>query len=55
MGNYITIEVPGIKYNDRDLYENTCRVLAKGDFEYSEAAAGFLQSGRGTWQLECYP
>lgn len=29
MGNYITIEVPGIRHNDRDLYENTCRSLAR--------------------------
>ncbi len=29
MGNYITIEVPGIKHNDRDLYEDTCRALAR--------------------------
>jgi spore protease len=29
MGNYITFEVPGLRNNDQDLYENTCRELAK--------------------------
>ena len=29
MGNYITLEVPGLKENDRDLYEDTCRALAR--------------------------
>lgn len=28
MGNYITLEVPGLRDNDQDLYENTCRALA---------------------------
>jgi spore protease len=28
MGNYITLEVPGLRENDRDLYEDTCRALA---------------------------
>jgi spore protease len=29
MGNYITLEVPGLRYNDQDLYENACKALAK--------------------------
>jgi len=28
MGNYITLEVPRLKENDQDLYENTCKALA---------------------------
>ena len=30
MGSYITLEVPGLRGNDRDLYEDTCRALARG-------------------------
>jgi len=29
MGNYITLEVPRLKENDQDLYEETCKALAK--------------------------
>ena len=29
MGSYITLEVPGLRENDRDLYEDTCRALAR--------------------------
>ncbi len=29
MGNYITLEIPGLRDNDQELYENTCRALAK--------------------------
>lgn len=29
MGNYITLEVPGLKENDQVLYENTCKAVAK--------------------------
>jgi spore protease len=29
MGNYITLEVPGLRYNDQELYENTCKALAR--------------------------
>lgn len=28
MGNYITLEVPGLRENDQELYENTCKALA---------------------------
>lgn len=29
MGNYITLEVPGLRDNDQEMYENTCKALAK--------------------------
>lgn len=29
MGNYITLEVPGLKENDQELFEETCKALAK--------------------------
>jgi spore protease len=29
MGNYITLEVPGLRHNDQELYENTCKALAR--------------------------
>lgn len=29
MGNYITLEIPGLRENDQELYENTCKALAK--------------------------
>lgn len=29
MGDYVTLEIPGIKGNDQSLYENTCKALAK--------------------------
>ena len=29
MGNYITLEVPGLRENDQVLYENTCKAVAK--------------------------
>ena len=28
MGNYLTLEIPGLRQNDKDLYENSCRALA---------------------------
>ena len=28
MGNYVTLEIPGLKENDQVLYEQTCRALA---------------------------
>ncbi len=28
MGNYVTLDIPRLKENDRDLYENTCRAVA---------------------------
>ncbi len=29
MGNYLTLEIPGLKENDIDLYEDACRALAR--------------------------
>lgn len=29
MGNYITLEIPGLRDNDQELYENTCKALAQ--------------------------
>lgn len=29
MGNYITLEVPRLRHNDQELYEETCKALAK--------------------------
>lgn len=29
MGNYITLEVPGLRDNDQEIYENTCKALAQ--------------------------
>lgn len=53
MGNYITIEVPGIKYNDRDLYENTCRVLAReiSNILKLQPDSTILVVGLGNWNV----
>ncbi len=29
MGNYITLEIPGLRENDQQLYEDTCKAMAK--------------------------
>ncbi|NSW89310.1 MAG: GPR endopeptidase [Firmicutes bacterium] len=53
MGNYITIEVPGIKYNDMDLYENTCKALATelaGILNLKEKST-VLVVGLGNWNV----
>jgi len=44
MGNYITLEVPGLRENDQELYENTCRALA-------QELAGILKLGDKTMTL----
>ncbi|MGI6778168.1 MAG: GPR endopeptidase [Acetivibrionales bacterium] len=53
MGNYITLEVPGIKYNDQDLYENTCRALAKElqSIVKLERNSTILVVGLGNWNV----
>jgi spore protease len=38
MGNYVTLEVPGLRDNDQELYENTCKALA-------QELAGILKLG----------
>lgn len=53
MGNYITLEVPGLKYNDQELYENTCKALAKelaGIIDIDEKAT-VLVVGLGNWNV----
>lgn len=44
MGNYITLEVPGLRYNDQELYENTCKALAV-------ELSGLLKLGEKTMTL----
>lgn len=53
MGNYITLEVPGLRYNDQVLYENTCKALAKeltGIINIDEKAT-VLVVGLGNWNV----
>ena len=53
MGNYITIEVPDIKYNDTVLYENTCKALATelaGLLKLREKST-ILVVGLGNWNV----
>lgn len=38
MGNYVTLEIPGLRDNDQELYENTCKALG-------EELAGILKLG----------
>lgn len=53
MGNYITLEVPGIKDNDQELYENTCRELAKEIASLIKLGpkAPILVVGLGNWNV----
>lgn len=44
MGNYITLEIPGLRDNDQELYENTCKALAK-------ELTGILKLGEKTMTL----
>ena len=44
MGNYITLEIPRLRDNDQQLYEDTCRALAK-------ELAGILRLGDRTMTL----
>lgn len=53
MGNYITLEVPGLRDNDQELYENTCRALAKelvGILKLNEKTMT-LVVGLGNWNV----
>ncbi len=53
MGNYITLEVPGLRDNDQELYEDTCRALAKeltGLLHLSEKTLT-LVVGLGNWNV----
>ncbi len=44
MGNYITLEIPGLRDNDQELYENTCKALA-------QELTGILKLGEKTMTL----
>jgi len=53
MGNYITLDVPRLKENDRDLYEMTCRAVA---FELQQLLKlkdndTVLVVGLGNWNI----
>jgi spore protease len=53
MGNYITLDVPKLKDNDRDLYEETCRAVA---FELQQLIRigeqdTVLVVGLGNWNI----
>ncbi len=53
MGNYITIEVPRLRENDQELYENTCKTLAKeliGILKLDEKTMT-LVVGLGNWNV----
>lgn len=53
MGNYITLEVPGLRDNDQELYENTCRALARelvGILKLGDKST-ILVVGLGNWNV----
>lgn len=53
MGNYITLEVPGLRNSDQELYENTCKALAQelaGILELGEKST-ILIVGLGNWNV----
>ncbi len=53
MGNYITLEIPGLRDNDQELYENTCKALAKelsSILELNEKTMT-LVVGLGNWNV----
>ncbi|MCR4435845.1 MAG: GPR endopeptidase [Clostridiales bacterium] len=53
MGNYITLEVPGLKENDQVLYENTCKAFAKelGSILKLNEKSTILVVGLGNWNV----
>lgn len=53
MGNYITLEVPGLRYNDQELYENTCKALAQELTKILklEEKSTILIVGLGNWNV----
>ena len=53
MGNYITIEVPGLRDNDQTLYENTCKALAKelNNILNLNEKSTILIVGLGNWNV----
>lgn len=53
MGNYITLEIPRLKENDQELYEKTCRELAKelaALMNLTEKSTIFVV-GLGNWNI----
>ena len=53
MGTYITLEVPGIKEGDMDIYEETCKALATelaGILKLQEKST-VLVVGLGNWNV----
>ncbi len=53
MGNYITLEIPRLRENDQELYENTCKALAKeltGILKLNEKTMT-LVVGLGNWNV----
>jgi spore protease len=53
MGNYITLEVPGLRDNDQELYENTCKALAREltSIVKIEEKSTVLVVGLGNWNV----
>lgn len=53
MGNYITLEVKGLRHNDQDLYENTCRAVAKelASIMNLNEKSNILVVGLGNWNV----
>lgn len=53
MGNYITLEVPGLRDNDQVLYENTCKTLATElvSILKLEEKSTILVVGLGNWNV----
>jgi len=53
MGNYITLEVPGLKDNDQELYERTCKALATelASILKLEKKTMTLVVGLGNWNV----
>lgn len=53
MGNYITLEVPGLRNNDQILYENTCKALAAElvDILKLNEKSTVLVVGLGNWNV----
>ncbi|HHW49707.1 MAG TPA: GPR endopeptidase [Clostridiaceae bacterium] len=53
MGNYITLEVPRLMDNDQELYENTCKMLARelARLVNIDKKATVLVVGLGNWNV----
>jgi len=53
MGNYITLEVPRLKENDQELYEDTCKALAQELVKILklEENSSILVVGLGNWNV----